>query len=85
MKISQDRFLFTSTSDDNLYLILLIFDIFNDNKNKFIRYYKISLKLYNLQYYTSLRGISYNSFIGLNSTNPLSITNIFTDEDEYIF
>jgi len=62
-----------------------------------------------LEYYTCLRGIIFNNFIGLtfsalnnsisteksltyfgllgyiNSTDPLPITNLFGEEDEYIF
>ena len=109
IKINDDRFLFASSSNDNYDLILLIFNLFNNDKNFFVAYYKISLELYNLEYYTCLRGIIFNNFIGLtfsalnnsisteksltyfgllgyiNSTDPLPITNLFGEEDEYIF
>ena len=65
VKINNNRFLFTSSTNDNLKLILLIFDIFNNNKNTFIRYYQIFLELYNFKYYNSLRGVCFNNFIGL--------------------
>ena len=43
----------------------MIFDLFNNNKNVFIRKYNIYLKLYNLEYYLGLRGLVFNNYIGL--------------------
>ena len=65
IKINDDRFLFTSSSNDKSILLLLIFDLFNNNKNIFIRKYNIYLKLYNFEYYIGLRGLVFNNYIGL--------------------
>ena len=65
IKISNNRFLFASTTNNDLNLFLLIFNFYNNDNNIFIRQYNISLELYNLKYYTSLRGVIFNDCIGL--------------------
>ena len=65
IKINDNRFLFASSSNDKSILLLLIFDLFNNNKNIFIRKYNIYLQLYNLEYYIGLRALTFNNYIGL--------------------
>ena len=65
IRVNDNRFFFASGTNDNLNIVLLIFDIFNNDQNILMRYYKISLKLYNLRFYTSIRGIIYNNYISL--------------------
>ena len=65
IKINDNSFLFSTTTIDNLNLLLIFFDLYNNYNNLFIRKYEISLELYNLKYYTSLRCTIFNNFIGL--------------------
>ena len=65
IRVNDNRFFFASGTNDNLNIVLLIFDIFNNDQNILMRYYKISLKLYNLRFYTSIRGVIYNNYISL--------------------
>ena len=65
IKINDNRFFFASSSNDKSILLLLIFDLFNSNRNVFIRKYNINLNLYNLEYYIGLRGLVFNNYIGL--------------------
>ena len=59
-------------------------NLFTEENNLFVRIYNISLELYNLKYYTSLRGIIFNDFIGIgfsafnNSINEYNISTYFT-------
>ena len=65
IKINDNRFFFASSSNDKSILLLLIFDLFNNDKNVLIRKYNIYLQLYNLEYYIGLRGLVFNNYIGL--------------------
>ena len=65
IKINDNRFALASSSNDKSILLLLIFDLFNNNRNVFIRKYNIYLNLYNLEYYLGLRGLVFNNYIGL--------------------
>jgi hypothetical protein len=65
IRVNDNRFFFASATNDNLNLVILLFDIFNNDQNILMRYYKISLKLYNFRFFTSTRGIIYNNYIAL--------------------
>ena len=53
IRVNDNRFYFASATNGSSNLVLLLFDIFNNDQNILMRYYKISLELYNLRFFTS--------------------------------
>ena len=69
-KITTNRFGCAYTIQTSI-LILVLFDLFDDNKldNIYIRYYKILLTLFNLNFSRNMRGFTFNNFIGIGFGN----------------
>ena len=64
IKINDDKFCFVSFSKDKFYLILVIFNFYDDDSNMIIRYYKYYMKEeHEIQFYNDLRAFKYNDFI----------------------
>ena len=64
IKINDDKFCFVSVSKDKFYLILVIFNFYDDDSNMIIRYYKYYMKdEHEIQFYNDLRAFKYNDFI----------------------
>ena len=68
VKISDTRFSWISTTIQN-ELIIIIFDLYNDDKNLLIKYYKIpTLQLYNFVVVDNIRGYSLMETLGIGFT-----------------
>ena len=93
IKMNNKRFCFILTSNDNLVLYIVLFDLYNNDANIKIRYYIINIyELYNYKIYKELSSILYNNYLALsfsacfsyqcdNEDNPQFFTTllIFTD------
>ena len=82
VKINNKRFSFISTSKDKIILFIILFDLYNNNENINIRYYKIYLyDLYNYKIYNEISSIVYNNFlvISMSVCNSLQCDNMETD------
>ena len=82
LKINNKRFCYISTSNDKILLYIILFDLYNNNENINIRYYKIYL--YNLYHYkinNDISSIVYNNFlvISISVCNSLQCDNQETD------
>ena len=83
IKINNKRFSFISTSQERLILYILLFDLYNNNKNIKIRFYKINIfNLYNYKIYNELSAINYNNYITLafSACNSIHCDNKTNDE-----
>ena len=59
--------LYSDSEDIFDYVILIIiFDLFNNDKNLFIRYYTINSALYNIRIHSKIKLFNFNSFLGLS-------------------
>ena len=67
IKINNKRFSFVSTSFDNLELYIVLFDLYNNDNNIKLRFYKIDIfKLYNYKIFREISAIIYNSCLTLS-------------------
>ena len=63
IKITDNIFSYIITySDDIIYII--IFDLYNNDENLFVRYYKVNFKLYNIKIDKYVKLFIFNSFLG---------------------
>ena len=82
IKINNKRFSFISPSQDRLVLYILLFDLYNNDQNIKIRFYKINIyNLYNYKIYKDLVAIIYNNCltVSLSVCNSLQCDNKDTD------
>ena len=67
IKMNNKRFCFILTSNDNLVLYIVLFDLYNNDANIKIRYYIINIyELYNYKIYKELSSILYNNYLALS-------------------
>ena len=79
IKLNNKRFSFISSSPDRLILYIVLFDLYNNNQNIKIRFYKINIyNLYNYKIHKELSSILYNNFLALS----LSVCNSLQCEDK---
>ena len=67
IKITDNIFAYAILYPENV-IILILFDLYNNDQNLFVRYYKIDLTLYNIVIVTQLQLFNFNSFLGLTFT-----------------
>ena len=66
IKISDNKFSYIYLNENDNIILLIIFDLYGNNyQNLLVRYYKINLDLYNINFIYHLKLFNFNSFIGL--------------------
>ena len=79
IKINNKRFSFISTSQDRLILYIVLFDVYNNDQNIKLRFYKINLyHLYNYKIHKEISSNLYNNCLALS----LSVCNSMQCEDK---
>ena len=69
MKLNDNRISYISTSKNKCQLLIVLFDLYNNDQNIKIRIFKIELlKLYNYQIYKEIKTIVYNDYLTLSSS-----------------
>ena len=64
MRIHDNRFVFISSLSSNKYFLILLFDLYNDDKSLAVRKYLFNLEGYNMN--TNLRIFHFKNFIGFS-------------------
>ena len=78
IKLSEKRISFISGGKNNSFIIIILLELFNNDRNVFVKYYHIDiLKNLGKYYFDSLRGMNYNGLLSLgiafkNNTNESS-------------
>ena len=76
IKITDNIFAYLMLNPDNV-IILILFDIYNNYQNIFVRYYKIDLTLYNIESIFQIKMFNFNTFLGLAFIGELYGSNSF--------